>query len=136
MSDLVVKRWSRYGNDRLYVSTAGGERVGWRDLKTGATVVQAPEHAIELEAVLAAWSVVIPGQAPAVVEAEELALPPGPAQWHDLAAVRPGELARAQAERNSPRCANVLVSAPSSRAHSTGRRTSEPGGSGPVEKRP
>jgi hypothetical protein len=98
MSDLVVKRWSRYGNDRLYVSTAGGERVGWRDLKTGATVVQAPEHAIELEAVLAAWSVVIPGQAPAVVEAGELALPPGPAQWHDLAAVRPGELARAQAE--------------------------------------
>lgn len=29
---LVVKRWRRYGKDRLYVNTDDGRRVGWVDL--------------------------------------------------------------------------------------------------------
>ncbi|MBC7679930.1 MAG: NERD domain-containing protein, partial [Pseudorhodobacter sp.] len=31
---LVVKRWTRYGKDRLYVETGTGEKVGFFDLLT------------------------------------------------------------------------------------------------------
>lgn len=97
MSDLVVKRWTRYGKDRVYVSTAEGERVGWRDLKTGETVVQAPRHAVELEAALAAYGVVVPAPREAVAAAEAVPQPEASA-WRDLALNRPGEMARTQAE--------------------------------------
>jgi hypothetical protein len=40
MSELTVKRWRRYGKDRLYVNTAQGARVGWVDLVSGETVVE------------------------------------------------------------------------------------------------
>jgi len=36
---LFVKRWTRYGKDRLYVQTTAGEKVGWLDLATGATTL-------------------------------------------------------------------------------------------------
>lgn len=38
---LTVTRWRRYGKDRLYVSTADGSRVGWHDLLSGETHVEA-----------------------------------------------------------------------------------------------
>lgn len=34
MSELTVKRWRRYGKDRLYVNLPDGSRVGWYDLQT------------------------------------------------------------------------------------------------------
>lgn len=40
---LIVKRWTRYGQDRLYVSTETGERVGWFDLVTGRATVECSE---------------------------------------------------------------------------------------------
>lgn len=35
MSDVLVKRWKRYGHDRVYVETADGHRLGHWDNKTG-----------------------------------------------------------------------------------------------------
>ena len=60
MADLVVRRWQRYGKDRLYVATSDGVRVGWRDQQTGVVTVESSAHAAELEAVLAAWNAVAP----------------------------------------------------------------------------
>lgn len=40
---LTVRRWTRYGKDRLYVATADGVKVGWLDLVTGDTTVERPE---------------------------------------------------------------------------------------------
>ena len=31
---LLVKHWTKYGKDRLYVQTTAGEKVGWIDLAT------------------------------------------------------------------------------------------------------
>jgi len=32
MEELIMKRWRRYGKDRLYVNLKDGTRVGWLDL--------------------------------------------------------------------------------------------------------
>jgi len=40
---MIVKRWTRYGKDRLYVSTEDGQRVGWLDLPSGESTVELPE---------------------------------------------------------------------------------------------
>lgn len=34
-ADLIVKRWKRYGKDRLYVNTASGQSLGYLDRITG-----------------------------------------------------------------------------------------------------
>jgi len=39
VSDLVVKKWTKYGHDRLYVQTADGTRLGHWDNKTGTAVL-------------------------------------------------------------------------------------------------
>ena len=101
MGDLVVTRWTRYGKDRLYVATRDGERVGWRDLETGETVVQAEQHAAEFASALAAWSPVVPLPRASTESAARLEapLPSDPApEWRDLALNRPGEMARMQAD--------------------------------------
>ena len=40
---LTVKRWTRYGKDRLYVTSEDGQRVGWLDLLTDESTVDLPE---------------------------------------------------------------------------------------------
>lgn len=35
MPDWIVRRWARYGHDRLYAETPGGTALGYMDLKTG-----------------------------------------------------------------------------------------------------
>lgn len=110
MSELVVTRWTRYGHDRLYVATADGVRVCWRDLKTGLTTIELPQFAEEAEAALAAWSGAVPAQPPppqievTALPAEAAPVrPPAPTVpeapvWRDLALNRPGHAAREQAE--------------------------------------
>lgn len=35
MSEWVVRRWARYGHERLYAETSGGTKLGYLDVKTG-----------------------------------------------------------------------------------------------------
>lgn len=35
MTDWVVRRWARYGHERLYAETPGGTALGYLDLKSG-----------------------------------------------------------------------------------------------------
>lgn len=40
MSDVLVKRWKRYGHDRVYVETADGFRLGHWDNKTNTACLE------------------------------------------------------------------------------------------------
>jgi hypothetical protein len=35
VTDLIVRRWARYGHERLYAETPGGTALGYLDVKTG-----------------------------------------------------------------------------------------------------
>ena len=35
MTEWIIRRWSRYGHERLYAETPGGTPLGYLDLKTG-----------------------------------------------------------------------------------------------------
>ncbi len=97
--ELIAKRWTRYGKDRVYVSTSAGERVGWLDLQDGsehleqAELVQVFRHTVApfVGPGLAAERLV-PGTPP-----PEVAIPTQP-EDHDLAEHRPAQLVRAEAE--------------------------------------
>lgn len=43
MENLVEKRWTKFGHDRVYVSTPDGVRVGHVDITARATVVENPD---------------------------------------------------------------------------------------------
>ena len=104
VTELQTKRWRRYGKDRVYVSTADGQQVGWLDLLDGSRHLEVPEQADAFEAALQ------PFATPAAeVQVPEQRIPPAPAEapdpaaespptWHDLALNRPGEQVRAEAE--------------------------------------
>lgn len=51
----AVTRWRRYGKDRLYVTDAAGEKVGYVDLLTGLHYPESPAQAAELGDVVSAW---------------------------------------------------------------------------------
>jgi len=123
-----VDRWTRYGKDRLYVSTEDGQRVGWLDLMTGMATVEMPECADAFhEAVRAHQARLMVSKGTSTpstsdVSAEALAAPPPSASeepppspsrltpfvrhvaevvepaWTDLALNRPGQGVRAEAE--------------------------------------
>jgi hypothetical protein len=122
MEELVVSRWTKYGKDRLYVSTTGGEEVGWLDLVTGRRTLDRPEHQGAFDRALAehaalAGGPTAPGRharggaehaptelvtpAPAVLgrPEERPVQPAGPAPQpgEDLATRKAGEMARQQA---------------------------------------
>ena len=82
MTEHVVKRWTRYGHDRLYVQTADGIRLGYQDVKTGQTVVEDETHRKAVETATAAFGgtpatpVAVPMQAmPVEVPVPALAAP-------------------------------------------------------------
>jgi hypothetical protein len=123
VDDLKVTRWARYGQERLYVNTADGQRVGWLDVKTGKSTFDIPDLAAAFLAALDGFHSGSRGQlAPTSAEAPpplsivpvapatEPDLKPPPTtsggdsgasrlpDWVDLAANRPGQTARTQAE--------------------------------------
>ena len=55
VSKLEVRRWTRYGHDRLYVQTADGARLGYWDCKTGAPVIEPAADRASFDAVIAAY---------------------------------------------------------------------------------
>jgi hypothetical protein len=55
MADLVEKRWSRYGKDRIYVQTADGLDIGHVDLQTRRIVTTHAEFEAALHECLERW---------------------------------------------------------------------------------
>ncbi len=110
----MVKRWVRYGHDRLYVQASDGTRLGYLDNKTGATLLMDESFRSTFAAALDAYMAAAPLAALAtpletptghgssahhrrVQEvAQETASPDGPT-WTDLAATRAGAAAREHA---------------------------------------
>jgi hypothetical protein len=96
MGDLVVKRWPRYGHDRLYVQTGDGTRLGHWDNTTSTAVLADGADRAAFDAALAAHRgdvaparAVVPAELPAVMKAD----PPVEPEWSDLAAVKAGAAA-------------------------------------------
>ena len=107
---LVVKRWTRYGKDRLYVETEIGEKVGWFDLLTGLATVERPDLTAAFHEAVSAQHAAhgthsVDEPTPVPLEAPPAALTPRPepdytvtVEWTDLAGNRPGQAVRAEAE--------------------------------------
>lgn len=53
--ELVARRWTRQGRDRLYVTTPAGERVGWVDMVTGQAMLQKSVLAGEFNRAVKKW---------------------------------------------------------------------------------
>lgn len=105
---LVVRRWARYGHDRLYVEVAGGARIGYWDNRTGTAVVDDEADRAAFDAALAEYrgkTGVAPPPvpplppAPPAPPAEAVAYFAGPVVAPaDLAATPAGAAARERAE--------------------------------------
>lgn len=52
---VLVQRWRRYGNDRLYVNRANDAKVGWWDLATDEPHPDTPDDLADLQAAVDAW---------------------------------------------------------------------------------
>ncbi|WP_208012436.1 nuclease-related domain-containing protein [Cellulomonas shaoxiangyii] len=103
MTSWIVRRWARYGHERLYAETAGGTALGYLDLKTGRFHSDDLSNLPLLEAAIndhlasrhgAASSGAI-GAAPTATREPSLA-DVAPA-WTDISGARPGSAAREQA---------------------------------------
>ncbi len=72
MSETQATRWTRYGQDRIYVKlTETGEQIGWMDVETGTVTVDDPTHSTALPAATTNWRA---GNAPAGWSVEPPAL--------------------------------------------------------------
>lgn len=94
--DLVVKRWRRYGKDRLYVSlpdgSEKGRQFGFRDLVTGTDSPEASLTDAERAAFYLALSSWVDGptpEAPAQAAPESVPVAVSPAALMDLALEQP-----------------------------------------------
>ena len=55
VGDTAVRRWQRYGKDRLYVTARDGTQLGWHDLQAGSVHSARPEYARLLQESVDAW---------------------------------------------------------------------------------
>lgn len=113
MTEWIVRRWARYGNERLYAETPGGTALGYLDLKTGRyhsdDITNLPlleravsDHLIAHQPVLPTEIRVEPAhRLPEVKSAEVPAAPPPlraeEEQWTDISGTRAGGAARERA---------------------------------------
>lgn len=112
MTEWTVRRWARYGHERLYAETPGGTSLGYLDVKTGQfhsddlsnlpLLKKAIGDRVAMNQVaVQAVPVAIPTRAPAVplmitpAEQPQRVAPPA---WEDLSATPAGAAARARAE--------------------------------------
>lgn len=55
MVETQVRRWRRYGKDRLYANTVSGKALGWYDVTTGQTHLADVECREEVQRAIEAW---------------------------------------------------------------------------------
>ncbi|MGH8890632.1 MAG: nuclease-related domain-containing protein [Acidothermaceae bacterium] len=110
MTDWVLGRWTRYGQDRLYAKTPGGTQLGYLDLKTKLLHPEQPSDLPILEAAVAGYldtlqpppgKHAVPERAPNRMPADSSAVyipRHETVDWHDLSDTAPGAAAREQAQ--------------------------------------
>jgi hypothetical protein len=110
MTDWVVRRWARYGHERLYAETPGGTALGYLDLKTGRFHSDELSNLPLLEKAIGDH---LAAQGAATPQPEQVALgeptvptdaaptesptPVETAAWVDISGARAGSAAREQA---------------------------------------
>ncbi|WP_062381226.1 nuclease-related domain-containing protein [Demequina pelophila] len=106
MDGMVLKHWKRYGKERVYANAADGIRLGFLDLQTGEVTLEEgtdPSVADALRAWRADGDEPAPASAPIMDTdksndtddvSDEPPSPHAEPEWADLAARRPGQLAR------------------------------------------
>lgn len=94
MEALVVQRWTRSGQDRLYVKTTGGYQVGYVDRRSGRRVLEDEAWRGAFDSAVATFESSL--DVPVVTAGAQVARPEGP--WVDLALNRPGQAVRAKAK--------------------------------------
>jgi len=77
--DLTVRRWKRYGKDRLYVTGVDGRPVGWWDLLATQGHPESADLASALDGAVSAW-LARDGQTAAFAMAQDVAEPAQTAQ--------------------------------------------------------
>ena len=144
VGDTGVMRWRRYGQDRLYVATDQGDKLGWYDLITGGVHLERPELGAAFTAAVNNWLVTngrspFPDAEAAVVvpQAIQVEAPPTEADQPapdgdlDLATQRAGATVRAwaaEAQQAAPvrtRLARVLGVHTEERARRLGAKGEE-----------
>jgi hypothetical protein len=112
VTDWNIRRWKRYGHDRVYAETPGGTTLGYLDLKTNRLHADDVSNLPILQAAIAEHlaTTAAPemnaehrpeetGMREATGFAQALPSPPAvpPSQWVDLSQTRAGAAAREQA---------------------------------------
>ncbi|MGN6252008.1 MAG: nuclease-related domain-containing protein [Marmoricola sp.] len=104
MTDWIVRRWARYGHERLYAETPGGTALGYLDLKTGRYHSDDLSNLPLLEKAIGDHLAVkaptqtepaTPAETPAPVAAA--VAEPGPPTWEDISGHQAGSAVREQA---------------------------------------
>jgi hypothetical protein len=100
MTEWIVRRWARFGHERLYAETPGGTALGYLDLKTGRYHSDDLSNLPLLEKAigdyLAAHPVGEPSGPAGVTEGVRAQPAPAP-EWTDISGARAGSAAREQA---------------------------------------
>ena len=118
MIEASVRRWSRYGKDRIYVTARDGTQLGWHDLLTGETRCTHTAGADLLAATVATWRQRA-GMVPAPRSAPDLAplvAGPVPTCGDDLRGRLPGDAVADKLDELDRRRDTLLASAARARA--------------------
>ncbi|MFS0702906.1 nuclease-related domain-containing protein [Cellulomonas sp. 179-A 9B4 NHS] len=103
MTSWSVRRWARYGHERLYAETAGGTALGYLDLKTGRFHSDDLSNLPLLKAAIDAHLTSRRGTdasgdlGAAPTATRERRSAEAPPAWSDISGARPGRAAREQA---------------------------------------
>jgi hypothetical protein len=100
MTEWIVRRWARYGHERLYAETPGGTALGYLDLRTGRYHSDDLSNLPRLEKAIGDYLAAYPVAAssgPAAVTEGVQAQPATAPEWTDISGARAGSAAREQA---------------------------------------
>lgn len=94
MTEWIVRRWARYGHERLYAETPGGTALGYLDLKTGRYHSDDLSNLPLLEKAIGDH---LAGTAPPQVESAAVVAAPAPPAWEDISGHQAGSAVQEQA---------------------------------------
>lgn len=103
-TELLVRRWARYGKVRLYVTDGVGRPVGWVDELTGVATLDVPALEAAFDAAIAAYRRLTEAptageQSPSEATPSEMPEPAAPvatAAWEDEAGPQHEDTSRGQ----------------------------------------